>query len=61
MLDQEGYQQLVLVVDGVVQGAVTELSYCDQMNEPYHIDFVINFVSILSIEMLAHRIHISQG
>jgi hypothetical protein len=26
MLDQEGYQQLVLMVDSVVQGAVTELS-----------------------------------
>ena len=26
MLDQEGYQQLVLVVDCVMQGAITELS-----------------------------------
>lgn len=33
MLDQEGYQHLVLVVDCVVQGTVTELSSRFQINE----------------------------
>ena len=59
MLDQEGYQHLVLVVDCVVQGTVTELSSRFQINElraPYHIDFFIYFVSILSIKMLFHSV-----